>query len=495
MVTAVVIGAGFSGLTAATALAAKGYEVHLLEKHSMPGGRARVLQKDGFTFDMGPSWYWMPEVFEQFFSQYGKGIISPQLKRLDPSYQIIYSKNHTIPIPADYDSLRKVFETIEPGSAKKLDIFLAEAQEKYKTAMEKFIAKPCLSVMEFLEPDIMKCAFRLDLLSSFSSHVRKYFRSEKLLQLLEFPILFLGALPKDIPALYSMMNYADIKLGTWYPIGGFGKVIEAMAETAKANGVTIHTNAEVIAFDVTEKEIVSVQTSSGIFEADVVVSSADYHFTEQLLPERYRNYKEKYWNKRVMAPSCLLYYIGINKKLSKLLHHNLFFENNFERHAHTIYTEPGWPEKPLYYVCCPSKTDASVAPEGMENLFLLIPVAPGLKDTETIRERYFKELIQRLEDYCGENIADHIVSYSDYAVSDFQADYNAYKGNAYGLANTLRQTAVLKPSIRNKKLCNLFYAGQLTVPGPGVPPCIISGKIAAQQLEKFLKRQKNEVIV
>ena len=490
---AVVIGAGFSGLTAATALASKGYEVQLLEKHAIPGGRARVFKKDGFTFDMGPSWYWMPEVFEQFFSRYGKDIKTPKLKRLDPSYQIIFSEG-TVPIPADYTELKRVFESIEPGSAAKLDIFLNEAQEKYETAMGKFITKPCLSVMEFLEPDIMKSAFRLDLLSSFSSHVRKYFRSEKLLQLLEFPILFLGALPKDIPALYSMMNYADIKLGTWYPMGGFGKVIEAMVETATANGVTIHLDTEVLSFSINEKEITSIQTSSGVFEAEVVISSADYHFTEKLLPQKYRNYKDKYWDRRVMAPSCLLYYIGLNKKLPKLLHHNLFFENNFERHAHTIYTEPGWPEKPLYYVCCPSKTDASVAPDGMENLFLLIPVAPGLEDTKAIREQYFNELMQRLEEYCGESVKNHIVTYTDYAVSDFKTDYNAFKGNAYGLANTLSQTAILKPTIKNRKLKNLYYTGQLTVPGPGVPPAIISGQLVADHIIKTTKPTYESIV-
>ena len=315
---AVVIGAGFSGLTAATALASKGFEVRLLEKHMTPGGRARVFKKDGFTFDMGPSWYWMPEVFEQFFSKFGNGISGPELKRLDPSYQVIFSEG-TVPIPADYTQLKQVFESIEPGSAAKLDVFLDEAREKYETAMGKFISKPCLSVIEFLEPDIMRSAFRLNLLSSFSSHVRKYFRSPQLLQLLEFPILFLGALPKDIPALYSMMNYADIKLGTWYPMGGFGKVIEGMAKTAESNGAKIHLGTEVLSFDITAKDITSIRTSAGTFEADVVISSADYNFTEKLLPQKYRNYKDKYWDRRVMAPSCLLYYIGINKKLPRLL--------------------------------------------------------------------------------------------------------------------------------------------------------------------------------
>ncbi|KOS06570.1 phytoene dehydrogenase [Flavobacterium akiainvivens] len=492
---AVVIGAGFSGLAAAITLANSGYEVTLLEKHPTPGGRARVFKKDGFTFDMGPSWYWMPDVIAGFFRKYNAEGLLPELVRLNPSYQVIFGESNTQTVPAGYTALKETFEAIEPGSGAKLDIFLNEAQQKYEAAMGKFINKPCISVTEFLDTDILKSALKLDLLSSYSNHVRRYFKSEKILQMLEFPILFLGALPKDIPALYSMMNYADIKLGTWYPMGGFGKVIDAFVKLAEQKGVTFYFDADVKGFDVSSGEVTKVITDKGDFEADVVVSSADYHFTEQLLPENYRNYTEKYWDKRVMAPSCLLYYVGINKKLGKLLHHNLFFEENFATHAHTIYTEPSWPQKPLYYVCCPGKTDASVAPEGMENIFLLIPVAPGLEDTPEIRQHYFNETIARLEQYCGEAIKPHIVSYTDYAVSDFKADYNAFKGNAYGLANTLKQTAFFKPGIRNKKIANLFYTGQLTVPGPGVPPSVISGEIVAGHIIKTSKKHVYESIV
>lgn len=492
---AIVIGSGFSGLSAAITLAEGGYDVHVLEKHTTPGGRARVFKKDGFTFDMGPSWYWMPEVINDFFDKYGAAGLLPELVRLDPSYQVIFDEHDTQSIPAGYEALKQVFEAMEPGSGAKLDRFLTEAQQKYDAAMGKFINRPCLSVTEFMEADILKSALKLDLLSSYAKHVRRYFKSEKILQLLEFPILFLGALPKDIPALYSMMNYADIKLGTWYPMGGFGKVIDAFVKLAEMKGVTFHFNTDVQGFSVEAGRITNIKTSGGNFGADVIVSSADYHFTETLLPSGYKNYKDAYWDKRVMAPSCLLYYVGLDKKISRLLHHNLFFEENFAAHAHTIYTEPNWPEKPLYYVCCPGKTDSSVAPEGMENLFLLIPVAPGLEDTPEIRQKYFDETIARLERYCSEDIKNHIVSYTDYAVSDFKEDYNAFKGNAYGLANTLKQTAFFKPSIRNNKVANLFYTGQLTVPGPGVPPSVISGEIVAGHIIKTSKRQVYESIV
>ncbi|MFN0254105.1 phytoene desaturase family protein [Pedobacter ureilyticus] len=485
----VIIGAGFAGLSAAITLADKGHQVTVVEKNAEVGGRARVFQKDGFTFDMGPSWYWMPEVMEKFFNQFGKSTSDYfHLKRLDPSYQVIYGKDNVLSVPADYQALKDAFEEIEAGSSIQLDKFLAEAQYKYEVGINEFVHKPGLSVLEFMDLKVMKAASKLDLLQSFSKHVRRYFKSPKLLQLLEFPVLFLGAVPKNIPALYSMMNYADIKLGTWYPMGGFGKLAEAMHQLAIEKGVEFRTGIEVKSIEVQNSKAKKVITSDGEINADFVIGAGDYHHIDQhLLPKALSNYSESYWEKRVMAPSCLLYYIGVNKKLPKLQHHNLFFETDFDTHAKAIYETQEWPENPLYYVCCPSKTDASVAPEGMENLFMLIPVAPGLKDTEEIKAKYFNEIVDRLEDFCGEKFKENIVSKTTYAYSDFVKDYNAFKGNAYGLANTLGQTAILKPSIKNKKVDNLYYTGQLTVPGPGVPPAIISGQVVANYIIKHQK--------
>lgn len=485
----VIIGAGFAGLSAAITLADKGHQVTVVEKNAEVGGRARVFQKDGFTFDMGPSWYWMPEVMEKFFNQFGKSTSDYfHLKRLDPSYQVIYGKDNVLSVPADYQALKDAFEEIEAGSSIQLDKFLAEAQYKYEVGINEFVHKPGLSVLEFMDLKVMKAASKLDLLQSFSKHVRRYFKSPKLLQLLEFPVLFLGAVPKNIPALYSMMNYADIKLGTWYPMGGFGKLAEAMHQLAMEKGVEFRTGTEVKSIEVQNSKAKKVITSDGEINADFVIGAGDYHHIDQhLLPKALSNYSESYWEKRVMAPSCLLYYIGINKKLPKLQHHNLFFETDFDTHAKAIYETQEWPENPLYYVCCPSKTDASVAPEGMENLFMLIPVAPGLKDTEEIKAKYFNEIVDSLEDFCGEKFKENIVSKTTYAYSDFVKDYNAFKGNAYGLANTLGQTAILKPSIKNKKVDNLYYTGQLTVPGPGVPPAIISGQVVANYIIKHQK--------
>ncbi len=484
----IVIGAGFSGLSTATELASKGYEVEIFEKNEQAGGRARVFQEKGFTFDMGPSWYWMPDIFDQYFERFGKKTSDYYtLKRLDPSYSVILSDQEVVDMPADYQQLRSLFESIEPGAANALDRFLEQAAYKYKVGIQEFVWKPSISITEFLSLRLLVDAIRMDVFQSFYTHVRKYFKSSTLLKLMEFPILFLGAISQNTPAMYSLMNFAEIKLGTWYPMGGMHMIVKGMVELAKSKGVQIRLNTQVTGFSIVGGEVKSVKTENGVFEADAVVASADYHHVETLLGEAHRNYDENYWDKRVMAPSSLLFYLGINKRLPRLKHHNLFFDRDFSVHSHEIYTDPAWPSDPLFYASAPSVTDPSVAPEGSENIFLLIPVAPDLVDTEEMREKYFDQLMDRLEAYCGVSIRDSIVFKRSYAHQDFKQDYHAFKGNAYGLANTLMQTAFLKPSLKNKKLGNMFYTGQLTVPGPGVPPSLISGIVVAKEVDQLFK--------
>lgn len=481
-----VIGAGFAGLSAATSLADKGYDVTILEKNSVPGGRARVYSEAGFTFDMGPSWYWMPDVFENYFARFGK---KPSdyynLVRLDPSYKVIFGSEEAVDIPAGTEQLTALFESMEPGSGARLTEFLRQAAYKYDVGINKFVWKPSRSITEFLSLKLLYDVTRLDVFQSFASHARKFFHNDRLLQLIEFPVLFLGAMPDSTPAMYSLMNYADMMLGTWYPMGGMHEIVRAMVSLAEEKGVKLLLNQTVQKIDVVQGQAKRVITNQGVFEADVVVAGADYNHVEtQLLTDSQRNYDDAYWNKRVMAPSSLLFYLGVNKKVPKLLHHNLFFDEDIKLHAQEIYEKPQWPTKPLFYVSAPSKTDSSVAPEGCENLFILIPVAPGLTDDEATRARYFDMVMSRLETYVGAPIRSHIIYERSYAHADFKADYNAFKGNAYGLANTLLQTAILKPSLKNKKVNNLFYTGQLTVPGPGVPPSLISGLVVADEVAK-----------
>lgn len=483
----IVIGSGFAGLSAASFLAKAGWEVTVLEKNKTPGGRACQWEQNGFRFDMGPSFYWMPDVFERYFNQFGKSVKDYyNLKRLDPSYRIYWEKDHT-DLPATFDGIKNVFETFEPGSSARLEKYLKEALYKYDVGINNLVYKPGLSVLEFMNWKTLGGVMKLDVFTSIKKHISRHFQDPQLRQIMEFPVLFLGALPEETPALYSLMNYADLKGGTWYPDGGMYSVVKAMHRLAEENGVIFKFGEEVKAIEINDGKAKAVQTMNGRYEADAIVSAADYHHTETaLLPKEYRSYSDKYWNSRVMAPSCLMYYIGLNRKLKNIRHHSLFFDVPFEQHGREIYREPQWPSNPLFYVNTPSVTDPSVAPEGCENLVILIPVASGLEgDTEELREAYFNKVMQRMELHTGESIRDAIVVKRMYAVEDFTRDYHSFRGNAYGLANTLRQTALLRPSCRSKKVGNLFYTGQLTVPGPGVPPSLISGEVVAGLVSKL----------
>jgi phytoene desaturase len=481
-----IIGAGFSGLAAACVLAQAGMDVTVIEKNSTPGGRSRKFSENGFTFDMGPSWYWMPDVFEKFFALFGKTPADYyRLIRLDPSYRFIFGKDDVVDVPASFKDLLGIYEKTEPGAGVELKEFLEQAEFKYRAAMGSFVYKPALSAFEFVKPELLASVFRLHMFRSFDSHLRHHFKSPRLRQMLEFPILFLGGTAKNTPAMYSLMNYGDIRLGTWYPEGGMYRVVEAMVDLATSLGVKFMYDSQVESFEITEGRITAVHAAGVRVETGSVIASADYHHIEQqLLPEQYRTYSARYWDKRVLSPSSLIFFLGIDKKLDGIEHHTLFFDQDLSQHADRIYSNPGWPENPSLYFSCTSKTDSTVAPPGMENLFVLIPVAPGLDDSEETREKYFRIMLERFRTLTGQDLEGHIVFKRSYAHSDFIKDYHAYKGNAYGLANTLMQTAFLKPKIKSSKIANLYYSGQLTVPGPGVPPALISGEIAARLVLK-----------
>ncbi|HSD09065.1 phytoene desaturase family protein [Flavobacterium sp.] len=491
-----VIGAGISGLSASAYLAKAGNEVHVFEKHNQPGGRARQFTTgEGFVFDMGPSWYWMPDIIERFFNDFNcKTSDFFELVSLNPQFEMIFSDSK-MDVPESFEEMKLLFESIEKGAGEQLEKFMNSAQYKYEVGMNDFVQKPCHNWLEFISPKIASSALKLDLLTNFRSYVAKYFSNPKLQTLMEFPVIFLGASPKNIPALYSLMNYGGYKLGTWYPMGGFYQLVLAMQKVAESQGVVFHFNQSVEKINAENGKISSLLINGIRHEFDAVVASSDYHHSESLLESSQRNYTDEYWESKTFAPSCLIFYLGFKEKIPNIKHHTLFFENDLDAHIDAIYGEKKWPENPLFYACCPSKTDNGVAPPDGENLFLLMPLAIGIDDDEKIREKYLKKMLKRVEKHTGfKDLKSSIIYQKSYCVSNFIKDYNAYGGNAYGLANTLSQTAVLKPKIKNKQIKNLYYTGQLTVPGPGVPPSIISGKIVALEVNQ-LKKIKNEKII
>lgn len=481
---AVVIGAGFAGLSAAAYLARDGWAVTVVEKNEGSGGRASFLRADGFGFDMGPSRYWMPDVFERWFAGFGhRPEDFCELVRLDPSYRIWFGRDERVDVPAKLSDLYILFEKLEPGSGPRLKRFLEESRRKYRIGMGEWARKPGRSILEFSDPRILVDLFRLHLFRSYERQVDSLFRDSRIKRILELPVFFLGGTPASTPALYSLMSYADLALGTWYPMGGMHEIVRAMSRVAVEQGVTFRYHEEAVRIPVEGGSARCVRTTTGLHEADAVVATADYHHVEQqLLEPRDRDYDEAYWRRRTMAPSALIFFLGLDRRVDSLLHHNLFFDADFDAFARSIYRRPAWPDDPLFYVNVPSRTDPSVAPEGGESVYVLVPVAPGLEDTEEARERQYGLIMERLEGLTGEPMREHVVYKRSFAHRDFESRYHAYRGNAYGLANTLRQTALLKPRMKSRKVDNLYYAGQLTVPGPGVPWALISGEIAATEI-------------
>ena len=477
-----IIGSGFSSLSAACYLAKSGNQVNIYEKNSSPGGRARQFKKDGFIFDIGPSWYWMPDVFEKFFNDFGKSVDDYyELERLDPGYQVYFGKNDSIYIGDHLEKIYNVFDRVEKGSAQKLKKFIQKASDNYKIAMNDLVYRPGISPLELVTPETIKKIGYF--FSNVKKEVTKDFKNPKLTQILQFPVLFLGAKPADTPAFYNFMNFADFGLGTWHPKNGMYSIVEAMVSLAKSLGVKIFLNSPVEEVLLNKNKAKGIKINNEIILSDIILSGADYHHTETLIPSNYRVYSEAYWDKKVFAPSSLLFYIGIDKKVKNVSHHTLFFDVNFDSHASAIYDNAKWPDEPLFYANFPSISDPNMAPKGKETCFLLIPIAPGLEDTESIRKKYFEIVINRLEKLTGQQLRNDILFQESFCVNDFISEYNSYKGNAYGMANTLFQTAFLRPKLKSKKVENLFFSGQLTVPGPGVPPALISGKLVAGLIE------------
>jgi phytoene desaturase len=481
---AVVIGAGVGGLASAALLARAGFQVTILEKNDSIGGRARLWREGGFTFDMGPSWYLMPEVFEDFFAVFGRSREQYyRLTELSPYYRVFFQPGEWVDITSERQKVLDLFESFEAGGAKRLEKYLDRARYKYEVAMKEFLYKDYGSVFDFLNARMLIEGTRLNVFGRLDRSVRRYFSDRRARQILEYAMVFLGTSPQAAPALYSIMSHVDLNLGVHYPIGGLSAAAAGIAKLAEEQGVRIRLGAEVrgIHVDDGSGRATRVVTAEDEVETDVVLVNADYAFSEtNLLEDRYKTLPGRYWKRRVFAPSMFILYLGLNKSLRNVVHHNLYFSEDWNEHFDTIFKVPTWPQEPCFYVSCISKTDPQMAPRGQENLFVLVPVAPGLTDGETFRERYADQVIEHIEKVIGEQFRSSIVVRRVFSHRDFISDYNAYEGTALGLAHTLNQTAFFRPAFRSKKVENLYYAGQYTHPGVGVPMVLIAAQVASR---------------
>jgi phytoene desaturase len=483
---AVVIGAGFAGLSTALLLLHEGYKVTVLEKNEAPGGRARLWEDRGYQFDMGPSWYLMPEVFEQFLASVGSSLPEAyRLTKLKTHYQVFFEGLEPVTITEDLDRTKALFESWEAGGAERLTRYMAEAQEKYDTAMDGFLYREYRTIFDFFNKKILTRGLGMGLFQSLDKFVRKFFSDRRARQILEYAMVFLGTSPKDAPALYSIMSHVDLKLGVYFPEGGMNGVARALAKLVAQRGGTILCDHEVRRLEVHEGRVTGIVTNRGNFEAAVVVNTADYAWAETtLLEPKWQSIPKKVWEKKTFAPSMFLVFLGVHKTIPNLEHHNLYFSADWDRHFDAIFERPAWPENPCFYLSAITKTDPSMAPPGCENLFLLVPIAPGIEDTDAIRSRYLETVLDHVETVTGTPLRDAIDTLRVYGPRDFESDYHAWGGTALGLAHTLFQTAIFRPAHRSPRVKNLWYSGQYTHPGVGVPMTLISSRVVVGEIVK-----------
>jgi len=487
-----VIGAGFSGLSAAALLAKDSFDVTILEKNDRPGGRAMVWKEKGYTFDMGPSWYMMIEAFEDLFTAFGK---KPEdyfeTIRLDPSYRVFFSENESYDIMDDVTKNIELFDTFEENGGEKLKNFLARSQKMYDIAFQNFIYKDYWSFRDLLDRKLIVDGLKLKIFTKLKKYVDRFFDSDKAKKIVSYHVAFVGASPPTSPAVYSMLAHVDMNLGIWYPMGGFGSIVDAIMKMGLEQGVEIKFNTEVTKIQVDDKRAKKIITNNGEFDADIILNTGDYHHGEmELLDKNHRTYKEKYWKKKMIAPAAYLVYLGLNKKLNNFLHHNFYFNSDWDKYFDQLFENPEWPEDPSIYITLPSQSDLSLVPPGGELMTILVLVSADLEDEESFREQYFDKIIEKVENLSGESIKEHIVVKRIVAHEHFKKTFNAYKGTALSLAHTLFQTAIFRPHHKSEKINNLYYAGMYSHPGVGVPVSIISAQLACEKILEDVEKNK-----
>lgn len=483
----IVVGSGIGGLGAAGLFAKKGYDVTVLEKNANSGGRANVFEHDGFRFDMGPSWYLAPDLFEHYFKLVGETVSDHlELQTLEPSYRIFFSRdNENVDIHSKIEQDAATFDSIEKGAGEKLKQYLKQSEYQYGIATQHFMYKNYDTIFDFFNKRVMTEGQKLSVFSKMHNFVSKFFKTKKLQQIMEYTMVFLGTSPYEAPALYNLMSHMDFNQGVLYPKGGFYELINSLVSIVEKNNGEVKVNSEVSEIVVENGVTKGVRLANGKnLDADIVISNADIWFTEtKLLERKWRSKSDRYWDKRVMAPSAFIMYLGVSEKLPELVHHNLYFSEDWRKNFQEIYDDPRLPDDPSLYVCAPSITDKGVAPEGKENLFVLVPIASGLLIGEDEKERYSEKVLDLMEREMDiPSLREKIEYKRIYTVDDFATDYNSFRGSALGLAHTLWQTAIFRPKNYSKKVKNLYYVGAGTNPGIGTQICLISAELVYKRV-------------
>jgi phytoene desaturase len=478
----VIIGGGVGGLAVACLLAKAGRQVTVLEKNEQLGGRASLLGVGGFRFDTGPSWLLMRGVFEHFFALLDEPLENHlQLTKLTPSYRVFdAASGQQLDILSDLVRDAATFASVEPGADARLRQYLAQVAATNNLTLSRFLYTTFASKRELLIPKLI----RSQLLTSMHREAASFFADPLLQKTISYPAIFLGTSPYRAPALYGLLNHYLFNEGVWYPKGGMYSLVEALVRIGRRQGVVHRTNVAVTKINSTDGRANGVSTQHEQFPADIVISNAGkYHTETSLLGPEQRDHSPKYWQRRSWSPSALLLYLGVNRQYDSLAHHNLLFSKNWRRNLTDIFKSSDFPQDPSLYICAPSKTDATVAPKGYENLFVLAPVSAGLQYTQHQLETFAESVLATLETQMSlPNLRQHILYKRMFCVHDFAERFNSFKGTSLGLQHTLRQSALFRPSNTGKKVQGLYFVGADAHPGVGLPPVLISAELLYKQL-------------